>query len=416
MGIANLISSALGGNLPVAIQAYDGSQVGPTTAPATITVRSPNAISRIAHSPGELGFGRAYVAGEIDIDGDIYSALSMAGRIDAGISRRSLIPLVRAAGLGSLRRLPPPPQEARLHGRRHGRGRDASAISHHYDVGNDFYALVLGPAMTYSCAVWASPEVGLEAAQYAKHELVCRKLALKPGMRLLDIGCGWGGMVRHAARHHGVIAVGVTISGRQAEWARGEAKSQGLSDQIEIRVQDYRDIPDGPFDAISSIGMLEHVGIGELPRYVAMCRRLLRPGGRLLNHGITRPTPSAPIGNDSFVGSFVFPDAELPEAGALVSLTHAAGIEVRNVENLREHYALTLRAWVTNLEANWSECVALAGEGRARVWRLYMAGSALEFEAGPIQVQQVLGVRTENGRSGMALRPDWEGSVENKSP
>ena len=406
-----MISTALGGNLPVAIEAYDRSRSGPASPLATIAITSPNAIARIARAPGELGFGRAYVAGEIDIHGDIYAALGLAGRIDGGLSRRALIPLIRAVGLPSLRRLPPPPEEARLSGRRHGRGRDASAISHHYDVGNDFYEHVLGPAMTYSCAVWVAPDAGLEAAQTAKHELVCRKLALKPGMRLLDIGCGWGGMVRHAVRNHGVTAVGVTISERQAEWARARAAEEGLDDRIEIRVQDYRDIPDGPFDAISSVGMLEHVGIAELPGYVAACRRLLRPGGRLLNHGITRPTPSAPIGKDTFVGSFVFPDAELPEAGHLVSMTHAAGIEVRNVENLREHYALTLRAWVANLEANWDVCVALAGEGRARVWRLYMAGSALEFEAGPVQVQQVLGVRTQNGRSGVALRPDWETSA-----
>ncbi len=409
MGIAALISSALGGNLSVTIRAYDGSVAGLVDAPATISIRSPNAIARIIRSPGELGFGRAYVAGEIDIEGDIYAALSLAERVGGGLSRRALIPLLRAVGLGSLRRLPPPPEEARLSGRRHGRGRDASAISHHYDVGNEFYERVLGPAMTYSCAVWASADVTLEAAQAAKHELVCRKLGLAPGMHLLDIGCGWGGMVRHAVRHHGVHALGVTISERQAEWATAKAASEGLADRIEIRVQDYRDIPDGPFDAISSVGMLEHVGTRELPHYVAACRRLLRPGGRLLNHGITRPTPSAPIGKDTFVGSFVFPDAELPETGELVSMTHAAGIEVRNVENLREHYALTLRAWVANLEANWAECVEHAGEGRARVWRLYMAGTALEFEAGPVQVQQVLGVRTENGVSGMALRPDWEG-------
>ncbi|MBI2684022.1 MAG: class I SAM-dependent methyltransferase [Actinobacteria bacterium] len=408
MAIAELIARALGGELPVAIGAYDGSRVGPAEAPATIAIRSPAAIARIIWAPGELGFGRAYVAGEIDIDGDIYTVVALGDRIaDGRVSRRALWPLARAVGLPRLRPPPPPPEEARLGGRLHARRRDANAIAHHYDVGNAFYERVLGPAMTYSCAVWETSDTTLEEAQAAKHELICRKLALRPGMRLLDIGCGWGAMVRHAALHHGVHAVGVTISERQAAWARERIATEGLADRVEIRVQDYRDIPDGPFDAISSVGMFEHVGIDEMPLYLATCASLLGPGGRLLNHGITRPTAGAAISPTSFVGSFVFPDAALPEVGALVSATHEAGLEVRHVETLREHYARTLRAWVTNLEAQWDECVADSGEGRARVWRLYMAGSAVRFEEGAIQVHQVLAVRADAGKSGFSARPDW---------
>ncbi|WP_261560801.1 SAM-dependent methyltransferase, partial [Frankia tisae] len=272
------------------------------------------------------------------------------------------------------------------------------AISHHYDVSNAFYRLFLGPTMTYSCGVWESPAAGLDAAQTAKHELVCRKLGLRPGERLLDVGCGWGSMLIHAARHHGARGVGVTISVEQAAEARRRIAEAGLTDAIEIRLQDYREIPDGPFDAISSVGMVEHVGRAMLPTYFAALYSLLRPGGRLLNHGISSPGDPAgayrhqphlgpiplPQGRD-FLRRYVFPDGELHEIGLMTSLTQAAGFEVRHVENLREHYALTLRAWVRALEENWDAVVAQVGAGRARVWRLYMAGSALSFESGQSQ-------------------------------
>lgn len=408
MSIAELITDVLGGDLPVAVKAYDGSRTGPADATATIVIASPRALVRLAHDRGELGVGRAYVAGDLDIQGDLFAALALQTRLSDGLPRSVAWKLARAVGPRVLRRPPNPPEEARLRGRRHVASRDAKAISHHYDVGNPFYERVLGPAMTYSCAVWESPGVGLEAAQAAKLELVCRKLALEPGMRLLDIGCGWGAMVRHAARHHGVRAVGVTISEEQAKWARARVVEEGLQDRIEIRIQDYREIPDGPFDAVSSIGMFEHVGIEQLPTYVGVCRDLVRPGGRVLNHGITNAVRSAAISPKSFMGKFVFPDGELPELGDFISANHAAGLEVRHSETLREHYALTLRAWVANLEANWDECVALAGEGRARVWRLYMAGCARNFERGSIQVHQVLAVRP--GGSPPPLRPDWDGS------
>ncbi|WP_243407138.1 SAM-dependent methyltransferase, partial [Frankia canadensis] len=418
-----LLGTLLGPDPPVRVTLWDGSTLGPDT-PTRIAVRSPEAMRRVLFRPGELGLARAFVAGDLDVDGDIFAALGVREglstsprRLDAA-ARGALFTLLRELGT---RPPVPPAEEARLHGRRHSQDRDAAAISHHYDVSNDFYRLLLGPTMTYSCAVWESPSVGLDAAQEAKHELVCRKLGLRPGERLLDIGCGWGSMLLHAARHHGVRGVGVTISVEQATEARRRIAEAGLSDAIEIRLQDYREIPDGPFDAISSVGMVEHVGRAMLPTYFASLYGLLRPGGRLLNHGISLPGDPAgagrgrphlgpvplPKGRD-FLRRYVFPDGELHEIGLMTSLTQAAGFEVRHVENLREHYALTLRAWVRRLEEDWDTAIRLAGAGRARVWRLYMAGSALSFESGQTQIHQTLAVRPDAGRSGQPLRPHYD--------
>lgn len=407
-GVASAIASLLGGDLPIAIVCYDGSRAGPADAPATLKVCSPAALRRVLTAPGELGLGRAFVAGDIEVDGDLDAALSFAGQLRS-LSVRRLLPLLRVAGVGALRPLPAPPEEARLRGRRHSRSRDAAAIAHHYDVSNAFYRLVLGPSMTYSCAVWPTTAASLEDAQAAKHELVCRKLGLRPGMRLLDVGCGWGGMVMHAARHHGVHAVGVTVSSAQAAWATEAAAAAGLSDQVEIRLEDYRDVADGPYDAVSSIGMFEHVGLAGLGDYFASLHQLLRPGGRLLNHGISRPPGDRPrLARRGFIDRYVFPDGELHEIGAVVSTVQGAGFEVRHVESLREHYALTLRAWGANLERRWDEAVAEVGPARARVWQLYMAGCALAFETGGTQVHQVLAVAPDGGSSGLGLRPDWE--------
>ena len=304
-----------------------------------------------------------------------------------------------------------------MHGLRHSRERDAAAVSHHYDVSNEFYRLMLGPSMTYSCALWESPEVGLDAAQEAKNELVCQKLALRPGMRLLDVGCGWGSLAIHAAEHHDVEVVGVTVAARQVQAATQRVKEAGLAGQVDIRLQDYRDVDDGPFDAISSIGMFEHVGRKRLAEYFHHLLDLVRPEGRLLNHGICRPAqgvdalpvrvPHAPWRKRTFIDRFVFPDGELHELGNVLSSIHQQGFEVRHVESLREHYALTLRAWVANLESRWDEAVALGGAGRARVWRLYTAASAVGFEQGRIQVHQMLAVKAEKGRSGFPLRPAY---------
>jgi cyclopropane-fatty-acyl-phospholipid synthase len=413
--IADLVTGIFGSDLPIGFRAYDGSRTGPEDAAATIVLRSPDAIRRIVTAPGELGFGRAYVAGDIDVEGDIFAALELRHRMPAlHLSRAQWLQAVQLVGAGGLRPLPPPPEEARLRGRRHTRARDAAAIAHHYDVSNDFYRIVLGPTLTYSCAVWSSPDVGLDAAQAAKYELISRKLDLQPGMRLLDVGCGWGGMVIHAAREHGVRAVGVTVSRRQAELAEKRVAEAGLAGSVEIRLQDYRDITDGRYDAISSIGMFEHVGLAQLETYFAGLHSLLVPGGRLLNHGISRPGSAqrrtrTHFRRRSFIDRYVFPDGELHEVGSVISAMQRQGFEARHAESLREHYALTLRAWVANLEADWDRAVQLAGEGRARVWRLYMAACAVTFEDGFNQIHQVLAVKPgegrDRGRSGLPLRP-----------
>lgn len=417
MTVARAIEAVLGPDPPIAVSAYDGSRLGPSEAPATLVIRSPAVFQRLLGAPGELGLGRAYVSGELDIEGDLYAALAaLRERVPdaAGFGLRQLTRILGVVGadLGrrGLRRLPIPAEEARLRGRRHSKARDAAAIAHHYDVSNAFYEMVLGPSMTYSCAVWESQVISLEQAQAAKYELVSRKLGLEPGKRLLDIGCGWGGMAIHAAAHHGVRAVGVTLSRRQAEWAEKAIAEAGVADRVEIRYQDYREVADGPFNAISSIGMFEHVGQSQLRVYFDEVRRLLSPTGRLLNHGIARPPTSGGtrFRRDSFLDRYVFPDGELHEIGSVVSTIQQSGLEVRHVESLGEHYALTLRAWVGNLDANWNACVKEVGTGRARVWRLYMAAAALNFEAGRTQVHQVLAVRRDGGPAGLPLRPRFD--------
>lgn len=416
--------------LPLRLRAWDGSEAGPEGAPV-LEFRSRRALRRILWSPGQLGLSRAYVAGDIDSPGDIFAAftaLSSAGKFaEPGpfrrLTAREMWTLLRTAvRLGALGPNPAlPPEEAKVvkKGRLHSRRRDSAAISHHYDVGNDFYALVLGPSMVYSCAVWPdgsygteSPEsgnrlsAGLDEAQEAKLDLVCRKLGLRPGMRVLDVGCGWGSFALHAAGKYGATVVGITLSTEQANLARKRAAEAGLTERVDIRVQDYRDIGDGPFDAISSIGMSEHVGREQTPAYAAALFSLLRPGGRLLNHAIswnagpTRPDP------DSFIPRYVFPDGEMISLGEMVAALEGTGFEVLDVEALRRHYALTLRAWVSRLEANWDHAVKLATLGRARVWRLYMASSALGFEGGLTGVNQVL-VQRPGGDEPPLRRTAW---------
>jgi cyclopropane-fatty-acyl-phospholipid synthase len=387
--------------IPIRLRAWDGSEAGPEDAPL-IEFTSRRALRRILWSPGQLGLSRAYVAGEITAHGDIFAAfaaLSSAGKFAqpgpfSKPTASEVWTLVKTGvRLGALGPNPaPPPEEAKVekHGRRHSKRRDAAAISHHYDVGNDFYRLVLGPSMVYSCAVWSDESRSLEEAQEEKLDLVCRKLGLQPGMRVLDVGCGWGSFVLHAATRYGVAVVGITISTEQAELVRKRVAEAGLTDRVEIRVQDYRDIDDGPYDAVSSLGMSEHVGREQLGRYVSQLHGLLRPGGRLLNHAISwnaGPTEDDP---DSFIPRYVFPDGEMLSLGEMVVALEGGGFEVLDVEALRRHYALTLRAWVKNLEEQWDEAVRLTSEGRARIWRLYMAASALGFESGLTGVNQVL--------------------------
>jgi cyclopropane-fatty-acyl-phospholipid synthase len=409
--VADVVRSMVGDDVPVAVEAYDGSRVGPDDARTRVLIRSPDALRRMVLAPGELGLARAYVFGDIEVDGDIFDVLALQERMPSPkLSPPQWVMAARLVASAGVKRLPPPPEEAHPHGRLHSRRRDAEAVTHHYDVSNRFYRMVLGPSMTYSCAVFPDEATTLEEAQATKHELICRKLALEPGMRLLDVGCGWGSLALHAARHHGSRVVGVTLSQPQAALARQRAAEEGLAGRVEFRVEDYRDVADGPFDAISSVGMFEHVGMARTAVYFSHLRELLRPGGRLLNHAITRPpSRSTRIPRNSFLGRYVFPDGELLEVGATVSALQEQGLEARHVESLREHYARTLRHWVANLQAHWDEAVAEVGPGRARVWRLYMAGSATGFEAGRISVHQVLAVHPgPRGLSGMPLRPDWE--------
>ncbi|MGX6449872.1 class I SAM-dependent methyltransferase, partial [Patulibacter sp. S7RM1-6] len=297
-----------------------------------------------------------------------------------------------AVRLGAVRPTALPEAEARLHGRRHDRDRDSASIQYHYDISNAFYRLVLGPSLVYSCAYWGAGD-DLEAAQARKLDLICRKLRLQPGDRLLDVGCGWGSLVLHAAERYGVRAVGITASPAQAELARERVREAGLADRIEIRVQDYREVADGPYDKIASVGMYEHVGARELPTYAAQLFALLRPGGLLLNHGITRLHDGKQGRHDTFIDRYVFPDGELHRIGAVVGVLEGAGFEARDVESLREHYATTLRAWCANLEAHRDEAVADVGYQRERIWRLYMAASAAAFESGHIAVVQTLAAK-----------------------
>ncbi len=418
MALAEVFEQIAGPDAPVAFRAYDGSRAGGADSPVTITVKSPVAVSYLAQAPGVMGLARAYVAGHLDVDGDMYTALSRLTSVQRiGFTTGEKLNLVRALGGPKVLwpRIPPPPQEVRVNrrwlaGRRHSRGRDASAISHHYDVSNTFYEWVLGPSMAYTCACYPSEDATLEQAQATKFDMVARKLALKPGMRLLDVGCGWGGMVMHAAREYGVKALGVTLSGQQAAWAQTAIKERGLSDLAEVRHLDYRDVIETNFDAVSSIGLSEHIGKARLPGYFAFLYGKLVPGGRLLNHCITRPDNTGPSHvSTGFIYRYVFPDGELEGPGYLMSVMHDAGFEVRHSENLREHYARTLAGWCANLDAHWDEAVAEVGEGTARVWRLYMAGSQVGFERNVVQLHQMLGVRlAADGSAGMPLRPDWE--------
>ncbi|MGW7051766.1 class I SAM-dependent methyltransferase [Streptomyces sp. NPDC054887] len=420
--LTTLAEELLGTPLPVRIRAWDGSEAGPPDAPVLV-VRSRRALRRLLWKPGELGLARAWVAGELDIEGDLYDALDrVAGLLwDRGVETKSAVhavrdPRLRAAARGLLAVAgpwpppPPPPEEVRRRsGPLHTRRRDKEAISHHYDVGNDFYRLVLGPSMVYSCAYFGDParDTTLEQAQYAKLDLISRKLALGEGTRLLDVGCGWGSMAMHAAREYGAQVTGVTLSKEQAAYARKRVAEEGLTDRVEIRVQDYRDVGDGPYDAVSSVGMAEHVGSVQYRQYAEDLFALLKPGGRLLNHQIARrPEPNEEAYRiDEFIDAYVFPDGELAPLGRTVGTLENAGFEVRDVESIREHYALTLRRWVANLEDGWPGAVRATSLGRARVWRLYMAASALSFEHNRIGVNQVLAVRPgHGGASGMPLR------------
>ena len=437
MSVASVVAQLLDGQLPFRVEGFDGSVTEPTVVSRanelTLKVLSPHALVRVLRRPGELGLARAFVAGDLEIEGDFDALFSLEFPPLRHLLAPSMIASVLSiVGPHALRPLAPPRIEAHQRGALHSRRRDRDAISHHYDVSNRFYEMVLGPSMTYSCAVFTHDDDNLEIAQRRKVDLICRKLNLREGMRLLDVGCGWGAMAIHAAMNYGVSVVGVTLSSQQQAYAIDRARATGVGDLCEFRLQDFRDVRDGPFDAISSVGMSEHVGRRSLAPYSQQMFDLLVPGGRFLNHAIGRPIsmkddprPSrrsevwrqtqiawgmrgpSRVGSP-FIERYVFPDGELHDIGTMVSLFQAHGLEVRHLESLREHYALTLRHWVDNLVKRFDEAVEEVGEQRARVWRLYMAGSAVNFEHHHLEIHQVLTVKPENGRAPIEWRPDFE--------
>jgi cyclopropane-fatty-acyl-phospholipid synthase len=417
--LAEVFETLLAGPAPIRFTAYDGSSYGPEDAPVGLNLKNERGLAYMVTAPGDLGMARAYVSGDLDVigvhPGNPYEGMVLLLR--AMRFRRpsptEALNLLRSVGLSQMLPPPPPPQEhlprwrRLVEGFRHSPGRDGKVIQHHYDVSNRFYELVLGPSMTYTCALYPTGNETLKEAQHAKYDLVARKLDLQPGQRLLDVGCGWGGMVRHAAREYGVRGLGVTLSREQAEWATHKNKEEGLDHLVEVRHLDYREVQETGFDAVSSIGLTEHIGVDQYPAYFAFLRDKLVPGGRLLNHCITRPD-NKPTQTGAFIDRYVFPDGELTGSGRIITEAQDAGLEVQHEENLRVHYAMTLAGWGANLEEHWDECVAEVGEGTARVWGLYMAGSRMGFERNEIQLHQVLATRTdENGVSRFPLRPTW---------
>ena len=409
--------------LPLRFTAYDGSSAGPADAELGLDLLTPRGTTYLATAPGDLGLARAYVSGDLRAHGvhpgDPYELLkALAAAHLRRPPARKLFGILRSLGLEHLRPVAPPPQEAlprwrrTVAGLRHSRRRDAGAIHHHYDVSNRFYELVLGPSMAYTCACYPDAgrdgEATLELAQDNKFRLVFDKLRLRPGDRLLDVGCGWGGMVRYAARR-GVRAIGVTLSREQALWGQKAIAEEGLADLAEIRHGDYRDVPEDSFDAVSSIGLTEHIGVANYPSYFGFLHSRLRTGGLVLNHCITRPDNRATASAGGFIDRYIFPDGELTGSGRIIVEAQNAGLEVLHEENLRRHYALTLRDWCANLVEHWDEAVAEVGLPTAKVWGLYLAGSRLGFETNVVQLHQVLAVRpgSDGDDGGLPLRPWW---------
>ncbi len=421
MTLAEIFEALVGGNLSIRITAYDGSSAGPADAEYGLNLKTSRGTTYLVTAPGDLGLARAYVSGDLELigahPGDPYHALR-ALAADLEFKRPSpltLAQVARSLGIEHFKPIAPPPQEALprwrrfAEGLRHSRSRDAEAIHYHYDVSNTFYEWVLGPSMTYTCAVYPDLEASLETAQENKYRLIFDKLRLKPGDRLLDIGCGWGGMVRYAA-HHGVKVIGATLSKEQAEWAQQAIIDEGLSDLAEVRHSDYRDVTETGFDAVSSIGLTEHIGVSNYPAYFTFIRDRLRVGGMLLNHCITRPDNGKSGRAGSFIDRYVFPDGELTGSGKIISkLQDIGGMEVVHEENIRDHYAMTLRDWNRNLVEHWDEAVAEVGDGTARLWGLYMAGCRIGFERDIVQLHHVLATKLDDqGRNDLPLRPWWQ--------
>ncbi|MCR6486807.1 cyclopropane-fatty-acyl-phospholipid synthase family protein [Amycolatopsis sp. OK19-0408] len=412
--LASFAEKLLGGQLPVGLRTWDGTRVGPVDAP-TVVLRNRRALRRLLYAPGELGLARAYVTGDLDVEGDLADgfrriwALTRAGELNrVKIGPRDWVEAAKlAAALGVVGLPPKPPaEEARLTGKLHSLLRDKSAIAHHYDLSNAFYQLLMDESMAYSSAYFTAESQSLEQAQHDKLEMICRKLGLRPGMRLLDIGCGWGSLLVHAAKHHGVHAVGITLSAEQLQHIRGRLAQHDLEDRVEVRRQDYRELPDAPFDAVASIEMGEHVGEVNYPTYTATLHKMVKPGGRVLIQQMSRGNVAP--GGGAFIERYIAPDMTMRPVGRTVDHLETAGLEVRDVHAMREHYVWTVRAWADTLEENWADVVALIGETGARVWRLYLVGGALAFEENRMGVDQILSVRPHaDGTSGLPATREW---------
>jgi cyclopropane fatty-acyl-phospholipid synthase-like methyltransferase/DUF1365 family protein len=415
--LASLVRETVGVDVPVRLRAWDGSEAGPADGPVLV-IRSRRALRRLLWSPGELGLARAYIAGDMDVEGDLADGFRRAWRTarsrpsprsDLGL-RSAARAAVAATRLGVIGAPPKPPAtEARLSGRLHSRSRDRAAIAHHYDLSNEFYALLLDETMTYSSAYFTHEGQSLGDAQRAKLDLICRKLDLRPGMRLLDVGCGWGSLILHAAQHYGVHATGITLSAQQRDLIAKRIAERGLGDSVEVRLQDYRDLgPSGEtFDAVSSIEMGEHVGEGHYPVYAGSLFGALQPTGRLLLQQMSRHQDTAP-GGGAFIESYIAPDMHMRPLSRTLAHLEDAGFEIRDVEAMREHYVATVAHWIAALESRWPEFVAVVGEEVARVWRLYLVGGALSFAEGRMGVDQFLAVKpTDGGASRMPATRPW---------
>ncbi|RJQ81091.1 SAM-dependent methyltransferase [Amycolatopsis panacis] len=411
--LASFVERLLGAPLPVALRTWDGGRAGP--AGPTVVLRNRRALRWLLYAPGELGLARAYVSGDLDVEGDLAEgfrrvwSLARSGelrraRLSAGDRAEAARLAVRLGVLG----LPPKPpaEEARLTGRLHSVLRDKSAISHHYDLSNAFYQLLMDESMAYSSGYWTTESTGLAQAQHDKLEMICAKLGLRPGMRLLDVGCGWGSLLVHAAKHHGVQAVGVTISAEQVQHVKARLAQHDLDDRVEVRRQDYRELAGEPFDAVASIEMGEHVGEENYPAYTDTLFRMLKPTGRLLLQQMSRGAVAP--GGGAFIERYIAPDMTMRPLSRTLGHLERAGFEIRDVHALREHYVPTVRAWADTLEEHWDEAVALIGEAGARVWRLYLVGGALAFEENRMGVDQILAVRADaDGENGMPLTREW---------
>ncbi len=407
MRIAEAFDQLAGPNTDVEFVAYDGSKGGRIGSDIRLEVRSPRAIAALLGAPGQLGVARAYVAGDLEVSGDLYTAFDrLATAAIREVPLKEKLRIARHFAPFVLQKPAPPPEEVQQSGSKHSRRRDAEVISHHYDVSNRFYEWVLGPTMAYTCAVFTHERASLEEAQVEKFDLVCRKLGLEPGMRVLDTGCGWGGFALHAAANYGVEVIAVTLSEQQARWGQRAVTEAGLEQRIQIRHSDYRAVPETGFDRVASIGLTEHIGKTNYPDYFSFLRSRLIDGGRLLNHCITRTDPAArTYTRNGFINRYVFPDGELVHVGTLVDAIERQDLEVQHEENLRVHYAMTLGFWLENLESHWDEAVQEVGVRKARVWRLYLAASKWGFARNRIQLHQILATRTSaQGASGMPLR------------